>query len=766
MPMSQEQIRRHYDELSISLNRPPLNSPEALLLLAVLLGNHDFLFPTAYSESCEPLRVFLKHEDPEVQRLTQLAISLHILSSSKIKEIVDGLKPNPISLEFPKRPLLSFFPNYFRGDLLSLDAARWQAFCTAIQGSHITSLNLRGNELVQLDAARWQAFCTAIQGSHITSLNLRGNKLVQLDAARWQAFCTASQGSHITSLNLRGNELAQLDAARWQAFCTAIQGSRITSLDLGYNGLAQLDAARWQTFCTASQGSQITSLNLRGNDLVQLDSACWQAFCTAIQGSQITSLNLRDNSLFRLDATRWQTFCTAIQGSQITSLNLRGTDLVQLDSVRWQAFCTAIQGSQITSLNLRDNSLFRLDAADWQAFCTAIQESQITSLNLRGNNLYILNAARWQAFCTTIQGSHITSLNLTYNYLARLDATCWHSLYQALENNPYLVIMFEALANVPGGITELIYHHQEWQTIRTKAQDVLAAFAANPLMNEHHANGTAFTEQDYLEQEPLALTYLTEKLSTLATLSVPGVEKVIVDLQRLQNEYRWLYARKLIEEKEITNPSILLGISPKSEYYLPAHEQAFNQIYFSLRDSGEVMEGAFVSALPCCFDEDGTWLPFNEEIQTTIDSLLLEAVTKETGVFLKSELLADATRIALLKYLLLYNFTQQNAAPSSFAREEETPVSAAASSASSAFFSQTRQLGLRDELQKGLPKNITHQNVNDETIQQQINNLWDKFIMIPLSKENESQQALIQAITQLAQKNQVASVRTGLGVNK
>ena len=55
-----------------------------------------------------------------------------------------------------------------------------------------------------------------------------------MDAARFQAFCNAIQNSQIQSLYLGRNNLCRMNTEKWQALGEALQNSQIQSLDLNH----------------------------------------------------------------------------------------------------------------------------------------------------------------------------------------------------------------------------------------------------------------------------------------------------------------------------------------------------------------------------------------------------------------------------------------------------------------------------------------------------------------------------------------------------
>ncbi len=429
-------------------------------------------------------------------------------------------------------------------------------------------------------------------------------------------------------------------------------------------------------------------LSLYNADLLRLDAARWQALFTALSASKITSLNLKFNSLNQLDAARWQLLCTALSASKITSLDLGGNDLNELDATRWQALCTALSTSKITSLNLEYNFFNQLDAARWQALFAALNASKITSLDLSDNGLDQLDAARWQMLVTSMEDN-------------------FHLQLKGLDDLP-----------LDSPLMVIIKRNCFLNEVCQRAQE----------LNELKSN-----QVEFLADIDQALQGLLNALALLQDRDTDNAQAIRSQLHTYIGNLNWKKAAWFRDQGDL-NPAIAAwrAIAPQSSLYENANMEVFQLVYANARDYDNRNHGAFIAALPCLLNDQGTLITLKEDNQKVFDGFLFEAAAGRGfgKTFTPSE------RLAWLQYVILLKVKEMC--------ETKAPPP------NSHFFGNERFAGVKDLL-KNLP--VNPDNLAGEM--QKIHNLWQeashRLERLPVE---DSTKALINAVSQLANSNQ------------
>lgn len=183
-----------------------------------------------------------------------------------------------------------------------------------------------------------------------------------------------------------------------------------------------------------------------------------------------------------------------------------------------------------------------------------------------------------------------------------------------------------------------------------------------------------------------------------------------------------------------------------SPYGEEANIEAFYCAYNNYKTQQD-SESAFIDALPCCLNEDGFIITFNQDNQYILDSCLLSAVGMNSASHKEIRSLSTKTRELLFKYILLLSLKSFLLISNPYIPNNQ------------GFFIQAKQQGMLEILEK-LPKKLnTFDDIKLLTTlfdSKNKNNMWEKFMSrIDASTfENENLKILAEGINKLTASHQ------------
>lgn len=319
-------------------------------------------------------------------------------------------------------------------ELYHMSDRQWLALHLILKMAHVAILELESADLYKLSTNKWHMLGNTLKDSFITKLNLTNNHLFHTN---WQAFCSALELSHLDTLNLRNNELCRILPEQWKTFGHALKKSQTKYLSCSYNSFSQFSSIQWIAFGEAIKESGIEELDLSQNDLDQLHDEEWAKFCEAIKVSRIKKLKLSLNNFYLISPLQWYELGVAIKEAGVEFLDLSSDNSrqQQLSPSQWQALGEGLSGGNIKSLDISYNEL-RLMSVQWQIAGETIGKLGVIDLNLRHNLIDQLryDDSKWKIFCEAIKLMKLASLDLSDNsQLGMLSPEQWKLLGYALK---------------------------------------------------------------------------------------------------------------------------------------------------------------------------------------------------------------------------------------------------------------------------------------------------------------------------------------------